>query len=132
MRISESNGAGLARASRLHRALADETRLRIVHLLARRGELCVCEIESALETTQSKVSRHLAHLKHAGIVQDRRDGTWIHYRLAACAEPGLRPILRSVEKALAADEVALRDLDRADACRRAACPPSGPGRRGGR
>jgi len=118
MRISESNGAGVARAAQLHRALADETRLRIVHLLARRGELCVCELESTLETTQSKVSRHLSHLKNAGIVQDRRDGTWIYYRLAAGAEP----ILRSV----------LRDLERAQRCRRTPCPPTGAPKRGAR
>jgi ArsR family transcriptional regulator len=129
MRIDEYDIVAVAC---LHRALADETRLRIVHLLARRGELCVCELESTLEITQSKVSRHLGHLKNAGIVQDRRDGTWVYYRLAAGGEPILRSLLRTVERALASDEVALRDLERARTCRRAPCPPASPAKRGGR
>ena len=64
----------------LLRALADETRLRILNLLSRR-ELCVCQIVEVLGTGQSKVSRHLAHLRHAGLVSDRREGLWIYYSL---------------------------------------------------
>ena len=63
------------------KALSDETRLRILILLAR-SELCVCEIEQTLGLTQSKVSRHLTVLRNAGLVLDRREGTWIHYRPA--------------------------------------------------
>ena len=63
------------------RALGEETRLRIMILLAR-GELCVCEIEAALELSQSRVSRHLTVLRNAGLVLDQREGTWIHYRPA--------------------------------------------------
>ena len=65
----------------LFRALADETRLRILNLLCRK-ELCVCHIVEALKTGQSKVSRHLAHLRHAGLVDDRREGLWVYYSLA--------------------------------------------------
>lgn len=65
----------------LLRALADPTRLRILNLLAR-GELCVCEITKILEIGQSKASRHLAYLKNAGLVTDRREGLWMHYALA--------------------------------------------------
>jgi ArsR family transcriptional regulator len=65
----------------LLKALADQTRLRILHVLSRR-ELCVCQIVDILGMGQSKVSRHLAHLRHAGLVRDRRDGLWIHYSLA--------------------------------------------------
>jgi len=63
------------------RALADGTRQRIVNLLLEKGELCVCEITGALEMVQPKVSRHLAILREAGVVQDRREGLWIHYRI---------------------------------------------------
>ena len=63
------------------RALADGTRLRILNLLLERGELCVCELTGALEMAQPKVSRHLAILREAGVVQDRREGLWIHYRI---------------------------------------------------
>jgi len=62
-------------------ALADPTRLRCLLLLATEGELCVCELTHALDESQPKISRHLAMLREAGIVSDRRDGLWIHYRL---------------------------------------------------
>ena len=62
-------------------ALANEVRLRCVVLLARQGELCVCELTHALGTSQPKISRHLATLRELGVVTDRRDGLWIYYRL---------------------------------------------------
>lgn len=62
------------------RALADETRMRIVMLLLH-GELCVCDLMAILDTPQSKLSRHLAYLKHSGIVSGRREGVWMHYSL---------------------------------------------------
>ncbi|WP_210395961.1 metalloregulator ArsR/SmtB family transcription factor [Motiliproteus sediminis] len=61
------------------KALADETRLRIVLLLQDQGELCVCEIVHALELSQPKVSRHLSQLRSAGVLSDRRQGQWIFY-----------------------------------------------------
>lgn len=64
----------------LFKALSDETRLRIMALLIER-ELCVCQLEWALELSQAKVSRHLTVLKNAGLVQDRRKGLWIFYSL---------------------------------------------------
>jgi ArsR family transcriptional regulator len=67
--------------NRVFKAFADETRLRILHLLTK-GELCVCDIMAVLKTPQSKVSRHLSYLKRAGLVADRRDGLWRHYSLA--------------------------------------------------
>jgi len=62
-------------------ALSDATRLRSLLLLAREDELCVCELTHALDIIQPKVSRHLALLRDAGIVCDRRQGQWIYYRL---------------------------------------------------
>jgi ArsR family transcriptional regulator len=62
------------------KALSDETRLRIVKLLEN-GELCVCHIVAAVDMSQSKISFHLRVLKEAGLVKDRRDGKWTHYRL---------------------------------------------------
>ena len=69
-------------ADRIFRAFADETRLRILHLLMK-GELCVCDIMSAMRTPQSKISRHLAYLRNAGLVVDRREGQWKYYSLAS-------------------------------------------------
>ena len=62
------------------RALSDETRLRILKLLEH-GELCVCDIVAAFDTIQPRVSFHLATLKAAGFVKDRKEGKWMHYRL---------------------------------------------------
>lgn len=66
---------------RQFKAFSDETRLRILHLLLN-GELCICDLMDVLELPQSKVSRHMAYLKNAGLVHDRRRGVWIYYSLA--------------------------------------------------
>jgi ArsR family transcriptional regulator, arsenate/arsenite/antimonite-responsive transcriptional repressor len=64
----------------LFKALSDETRLRILKLLSH-GELCVCDIVAAFDTVQPRVSFHLAALKSAGLVKDRREGKWMHYSI---------------------------------------------------
>ena len=64
----------------IFKALSDETRLRIIKLLEQ-GELCVCDITEALDMVQPKVSFHLNALKEAGLIRDRKQGRWIHYRL---------------------------------------------------
>ena len=66
--------------AKIFKALADETRLRILVLLLGE-ELCVCEIIAALELPQSTISRHLAYLKKSGWVHDRKQGLWMYYRL---------------------------------------------------
>ncbi len=73
------------RAADLFGAFADPTRLRLLALLAD-GELCVCDLCSVLELAQPKVSRHLARLRSAGLVEVRRDGKWKHYSLSAVAD----------------------------------------------
>ena len=65
---------------KVFKALSDETRIRLLKLLQQR-ELCVCELMQALNMTQSRVSRNLGILKDAGLVQDRREGLWVHYSL---------------------------------------------------
>lgn len=62
-------------------ALADATRLRMIHLLMTRGEMCVCEFMPALDLTQSNVSFHLKALKYAGFITSRKEGRWMLYRL---------------------------------------------------
>lgn len=63
------------------KCLADETRARMTLLIAREGELCVCELTAALEESQPKISRHLALLRSSGVLEDRRQGQWVYYRL---------------------------------------------------
>src|SRR6476620_9153040 len=64
----------------LYMALADKTRLRLLNIM-RDGEVCVGDFTNILGQSQPKISRHLAYLRQAGIVEARRDGKWIHYRV---------------------------------------------------
>ena len=66
----------------LFKNLADETRLGIVLLLKARGELCVCDLCTARAQSQPKISRHLAMLRESGLLLDRKQGKWVHYRLS--------------------------------------------------
>lgn len=84
---------------RLFRALADATRLRILGLLTG-GEVCVCDIHESLGIPQPKASRHLAYLRRAGLVEARREGLWIHYRIAAPRDPVVAGVLDAVRHAL--------------------------------
>ena len=61
-------------------AMTDPTRLRLLRLL-RQEELCVCELVDTLRMPQYKISRHLRNLRAVGLVEARRDGRWMHYRL---------------------------------------------------
>jgi ArsR family transcriptional regulator, arsenate/arsenite/antimonite-responsive transcriptional repressor len=65
----------------LFKCLADETRARMALLIEREGELCVCELTCAMDELQPKISRHLALLRNAGLLADRRQGHWVYYRL---------------------------------------------------
>lgn len=89
----------LATLETLFKALADTTRLRILGLLLD-GEICVCDIHQSLSLPQSKVSRHLAYLRHAGIVDARKDGLWVHYRLAQMADPVVQALLDAAGHAI--------------------------------
>ena len=79
----------------LFKALSDTTRLRCVALLARHNELCVCELTHALALPQPKVSHHLAALRKAGIVADRKEGLWIYYRIRDELPPWALDVIRS-------------------------------------
>lgn len=84
----------LTRLEDVFSALADRTRLRILGLLAG-GEVCVCEIHETLQLPQPTVSRHLAYLRNAGLVNGRKDGLWVHYSLAAPSDPVVKAVLES-------------------------------------
>ena len=72
--------ADAARVARWFHALSDETRVEIVRLLSG-GERCVCELTSALDAAQSRLSFHLKTLRTAGLVSDRKEGRWVYYSL---------------------------------------------------
>jgi ArsR family transcriptional regulator len=96
-------------APRFFRALADRTRLRIVNLLSR-GSLCVCDIQRILRQPQSSVSRHLALLKAAGLIRDRRDGMRTFYALTAWDTALSRAVLAAIRAHLAVGGDYLRDV----------------------
>ena len=97
--------------SRLFKALGDETRLRIVALLSH-GELCVCHIQDALELPQPSVSRQFAILRAAGLVADRRAGSWVYYRLLPQEDPACERQLQSLVQGFAKHELLRRDVAR--------------------
>src|SRR6187399_809262 len=101
----------LAGMETLFKALADATRLRILGLLLS-GEVCVCNIHESLKISQSKASRHLAYLRRSGLVETRREGLWIYYRLGTLADPVLAAITDAVRHALAHMDTVHRDGER--------------------
>jgi ArsR family transcriptional regulator, arsenate/arsenite/antimonite-responsive transcriptional repressor len=106
----------------MFQALADGTRLRILGLLLS-GEVCVCTLHESLGEPQPKISRHLAYLRRAGLVATRREGLWVHYRLADATDPVLSTIVQAVMHALGHVDVVRRDtraLERSTGC---AMPP---------
>ncbi|MEM6672886.1 MAG: metalloregulator ArsR/SmtB family transcription factor [Planctomycetota bacterium] len=94
----------------LFKAVADPTRVRILGLLLAAGELCVCEVETALDLSQSRTSRALSQLRRAGLVVDRRDGAWVHYSASKDRDPVVRGVLQGLRRTLADDPAALADL----------------------
>lgn len=97
--------------SRLFKALGDETRLRIVALLSH-GELCVCHLETALRLSQPHVSRHLAILRAAAVVDHRRSGSWVYYRLAPQNDADCQQQLKTLMRTFAKRSVLRSDLER--------------------
>ncbi|WP_289284258.1 MULTISPECIES: metalloregulator ArsR/SmtB family transcription factor [unclassified Methylophaga] len=65
-----------------YKCISDETRLRCILLIFKQEELCVCELTEALNEIQPKISRHLAQLRKCGLIQDRRQGQWVFYRIS--------------------------------------------------
>ncbi|MBN9617121.1 MAG: metalloregulator ArsR/SmtB family transcription factor [Acidobacteriales bacterium] len=97
---------------RFFQALGDSTRLRLLNLMGDQ-EVCVCYFVEILEQFQPKISRHLAYLRRAGIVEARREGKWMHYRIVMPPNIGAAQVLRQTlawmkeERAMQADRARL-------------------------
>lgn len=106
----------------IFKALADETRLRILALLLAEQELCVCDIISAVKLPQSTVSRHLAYLRKAGLVSDRRCGLWMYYSIASGKSEFQKDLVNFLKlniagfPAAAADRTCLGAICKGDRC----------------
>ncbi|MFI0415172.1 MAG: metalloregulator ArsR/SmtB family transcription factor [Candidatus Thiodiazotropha sp.] len=79
----------------LFSALSHETRLRCVILLMQHDELCVCELTHAIGAAQPHISRHLAQLRELGLIVDRREGLWIHYKIKPDLPQWITDVLNS-------------------------------------
>ena len=117
--LSSTDDLEVRPLTRLFRALGDETRLRIVALLSH-GELCVCHLETALDLNQPNASRQLGILKSAGVVDSRRDGTWVYYRIV---EQEHETVARALA-VLTTSFGAKRSLERDHAKLRKSCGPT--------
>ena len=93
------------------RALADKTRLRLLNLM-RNDEVCVCFFVEILKTNQPKISRHLAYMRRAGIVEARREGSWMHYRIVDPPDADATRVLRETMGWLANDPEMQKDRQR--------------------
>ena len=103
-------------------ALGDRTRLRLLNLMGDK-ELCVCYLVQVLHMPQPKISRHLAYLRRSGIVQARREGKWMHYRIVMPAHSGAAGILRQTLDALRDEPPMQADRARLE---KACCSPRRP------
>jgi ArsR family transcriptional regulator, arsenate/arsenite/antimonite-responsive transcriptional repressor len=100
----------------LFRALADQTRLRILNLIGDK-EVCVCYFVETLRVPQPKISRHLAYLRKAGLVETRKQGIWVHYRRAPMANPVQTRIVQDAVSWISQTAIAQQDIKRfAAAC----------------
>ena len=104
--------------TKVYSALADPTRLRIMALL-RDGEVCVCHLHASLDVPQPTASRHLAYLRKAGLVDARRAGIWMHYRLTPIANPVIATVVASALHALSHTAVSVSDERRLHVARKA-------------
>lgn len=91
-------------------ALADKTRLRLLNLM-RDGEICVCFFTEVLGESQPKISRHLAYLRNAGLVEARRDGKWMHYRIVEPENVVAKGVLRETLAGLKEKEEMQKDYE---------------------
>ena len=109
----------VAEMEKLFQGLGDRTRLRLLNLMADQ-EVCVCYFIVALDLPQPTISRHLAYLRRNGIVEARRDGKWMHYRIALPANDHARQLVSDTLLWLASDKEMQRDRSRLTA---ACCVP---------
>ena len=105
---------------RFFQTLGDATRLRLLNLMGDQ-ELCVCYFVEILKQAQPKISRHLAYLRRAGIVEARREGKWMHYRIAPPPDAGAAQLLRQTLAWLKQDRAMQADRARLG---KACCSPA--------
>jgi ArsR family transcriptional regulator len=111
----------VADTARWLKAFADPVRLRLLALLSEDSEVCVCHLHRALGLPQPTVSRHLAYLRRCGLVAGRKEGLWVHYRLAPPRSDLQRTLLQEIRAGVAGSESVRQDRARLDALVAARC-----------
>lgn len=91
----------------IFKALADESRIRILNLIITQGEMCISDLEIILEFTQTKTSRHISYLKNSGIVEARKEDQWVFYSI----KDEVSGILQNIFKYLNKDQMLEADLE---------------------
>lgn len=107
MKIKKIKSISLESATSIYKALADESRLRILSIMFHFGEICGSDLELLLDFTQTKTSRHLTYLKNAGFVGYTKNEKWIYYQIKEGYRDLLSPIIESIDL----DETILKDLE---------------------
>ncbi len=113
--------SSLSQATKTLATLSDPVRLRILHLLWRSGEVCVCHLHLSLELPQPTVSRHLSRLRRDRLVAIRKEGHWIHYRADLQQDPLAGAIFTSLAMGLAQDPMLADDIARLASVRSSEC-----------
>jgi ArsR family transcriptional regulator len=118
MRMNKQSSDTLDNSVELFKAFADPVRMRLLNLLTE-GEVCVCHLHEALDLPQSTVSRHLAYLRRRRLVLGRKEGLWVHYRLAKADGELHRQLIGCLRACVRASETLTQDRQRLE--RRTCC-----------
>jgi ArsR family transcriptional regulator, arsenate/arsenite/antimonite-responsive transcriptional repressor len=105
MKIKKIKALTLERSVDLHKALADEARLRILAIMLKYGEICISDLELLLDYTQTKTSRHVSYLKNAGILTLLKYEKWIYYNIKEEYKDFILPVIEAIEQ----NEIILKD-----------------------
>ena len=107
MKVKKIKALSLESAAAIYKALADDSRLRILSILFHFGEICGSDLELILDFTQTKTSRHLTYLKHSGFVANTKNEKWIYYQI----KEEYRDLLSTIMESIKLDEIVTKDLE---------------------
>jgi ArsR family transcriptional regulator len=94
----------------IFKVLGEEVRLRIFTLLLLKGELCVCELENALDMSQPRISQHLLKLKNAGLIGDKKVGKWKHYYISKTGQKIINEKISDLVYSITKDKILKKDF----------------------
>jgi ArsR family transcriptional regulator, arsenate/arsenite/antimonite-responsive transcriptional repressor len=108
----------LRKIIKILKAISDEGRMRIIILLSRKKDLCVCEIREIIGLSQSTISSHLKKLENSGLVTFSKDGKWINYNIDPDLDAEIKKLLEDIISLIEDEPRAIADLNRLDSVKR--------------